>query len=114
MPYTLGAITLPKPKSFVRDIIEKGVENLLMFGRTTKRTENRKERFTLQYIYLTPAQIDSIISQYNLDMPLTFTVDEDNLSIPATEVLMDITGLNFPPSGEAWLENIKIVLTEVR
>lgn len=114
MPYTLGAITLPKPKSFVRDIIEKGVENLLMFGRTTKRTENRKERFTLQYIYLTPAQIDSIVSQYNLDTPLMFTVDEDNLSIPATEVLMDITGLNFPPSGEAWLENIKIVLTEVR
>ena len=113
MPYTLGDITLPKPKNFVRDIIEQSVEHLLMFGKTVKRTQSRKERFVLQYIYLTPAQINSIISQYELDMPLSFTVNEGNLNIATTQVLMDVQGLDYPPSGKLWLQNIKIILTEV-
>lgn len=113
MPYTLGGLVLPKPKSFIRDILEQSVEHLLMFGKTTKRTQSRKERFILQYIYLTPALIDSILSKYELNMPLSFRVDEGNLNIPETQVLMDVSGLDYPPSGKLWLQNIKIILTEV-
>ena len=114
MPYTLGGLVLPKPKNFVRELVEQSVEHLLMFGKTTKKTQSRKERFILQYVYLTQAQINSILSQYELDTVLQFTVDEGNLSILQTDVLMDVSGLDFPASGKLWLENAKIILTEVQ
>lgn len=111
--YTLQGTTLPNPKRFTRNIIEKGVEHLLMFGKTTKRVENRKEQFVLEYQYLTQPQINSILSLFELGTVLSFTIDEENLSVPETLVLMDVTGLEYPPSGELWREHMVITLTEV-
>lgn len=111
--YTLGSITLPNPKKFERKIIEMAAEHLLMFGRTTKRLQHRKEQFVLTYQYLTKAQVNTILSQFQLNSPLTFAVDETNLVIPATEVLMDIGKREYADSGFDYTENLDIVLTEV-
>jgi hypothetical protein len=113
MAYTLGSITLPKPKRLVRQQFELSVEHLLVFGKTTKRVTHRKEIFILNYVYLTQAVINTILSQYELGTVLDFTVDETNVEVPTTQVLMDVTGLKYPASGEAWLEDIQIILTEV-
>lgn len=113
MSYTLGAITLPRPKKFTRDFIEKGAENLLIEGKTTKRIENRKERFTLEFQFLTIAQVNSITSEYELDMVRSFTVDEDNLSIGPTDVLIDIKKREYPQTGKTYREDLVLVLTEV-
>lgn len=113
MAFTLGSITLPNPKKLTRNKIEFSVEHLLIFGRTTKRLQRRKEQFILEYLYLTQEVINSILSQYELGTVLPFTVTETNLSIPQTDVLMDIGGLEFLPSGEQMRESIIITLTEV-
>ena len=112
MPYNLSTIILPQPKKLTREIIETGVEHLLIYGKTTKRTENRKERFTLEYQYLTQAQINSILSIYRLDTIISFSVNETNLVIAETDVLIDIQGLEYPPSAKEYRENMTIVLTE--
>jgi hypothetical protein len=112
--YQLGNVILPNPKKFTRNIIESAIEHLLLLGKTTKRTTNRKEQFVLEYQYLTPTQMNSILSQYELDQVLTFTVNETNLSIPATDVLMDISGLEYPQTAGLYRENMIITLTEVR
>ena len=111
--YQLGSITLPNPKSFTREFIETGAENLLMVGKTTKRTENRKERFALTFLNLTLAQVNSILSEYELDMVRNFTVNETNLSIPSTPVLIDIEDREYPKSGATYRENLTLVLMEV-
>jgi hypothetical protein len=113
MSYTLGNITLPYPKRFTREFIETGAKNLLIEGISTKKVENRKERFTLEFQHLTPSEVNSIVSEYELDSVREFTVDETNLSISVTRVLIDITGRNYPLSGDLYRENITLVLTEI-
>jgi glutamyl-tRNA reductase len=113
MSYTLGAITLPKPKKLTRTFIETSVEHLLLFGRTTKRTQNRKEQFTLEYQYLSIAQVNAILSQYELNTPLIFSINENNLTIPETEVLMDMSSRSYPKTGVEYREHLKIILMEV-
>ena len=110
--FQLGNIILPYPKKFTRKFIETGAENLLMEGKTTKRIENRKEVFVLEYQHLTPAEVNSILSEYELDSVRTFTVTETNLSISATDVLVDIKNREYPPSGVLYRENLTLVLTE--
>ena len=113
MSFQLGNITLPYPKKFTRQFIETATENLLMEGKTTKRVENRKERFTLEFQHLTPTEVNSILSEYELDMVRDFTVTETNLAISATGVLIDVRGREYPASGELYRENLTLVLTEV-
>lgn len=109
----LNEIQLPYPKKMTRRIIEKGIEHLLVFGKTTKRIENRKEQFILEYQFLTEAQVNSMISLLNLDKVLPFSITEDNLIIAQTNVLMDITNRNYPNSGENWRQNLTVILSEV-
>lgn len=113
MAYILGNITLPSPKSFTRKFIETSKENLLIEGKTTKRVENRKEQFTLVFQHLTPSEVNSILSEYNLDTVRSFQVTETNLTIGPTDVLIDITGRNYPSSGKEYRENLTLVLKEV-
>lgn len=112
MSFQLGNITLPYPKKFTRQFIETGAENLLMEGKTTKRVENRKEQFTLEFQYLTPAEVNSILSEYELDAMRTFTVTETNLSVGPTDVLVDIKDREYPLSGKLYRENLTLVLKE--
>lgn len=112
--FQLGDLTLPNPKSFKRTFIETGAKNLLIEGKSTKRIENRKERFTLVFQNLTQFQTNSILSEYILDMVRVFQVTEANLSIPATEVLIDISTRKYPQSGKEYREEFRLILTEVK
>jgi len=114
MSYILGNLTLLNPKKFTRAFIETGAGNLLMEGKTTRKIQNRKERFTLSYQHLTPNEVNSILSEFQLNMVRTFTVNEDNLSIGPTDVLIDIAGREYPPSGTLYREDLTLVLTEVK
>lgn len=113
MAYILGDITLPNPKSFTREFIEKAQENLLIEGKTTKRVENRKERFTLVFLNLTQAQSNSILSEFNLETVRTFQVTETNLSLGPTDVLIDIGTRDYPKTGKEYRENLTVILTEI-
>lgn len=114
MSYTLGNITLPYPKSFRREFVETGAENLLVEGKTTKKVENRKEIFILEYQNLTPAEVNAILSEYELDSVRTFTVDETNLNISATDVFVNIQNRNYPPSGLLYRQDLTLILSEVQ
>ena len=113
MSFILGDTILPQPKSFTRSFIETSQENLLMEGKTTKRTENRKEKFTLVFQELTQAQVNNIFSEYQLEVVRTFQVTEANLTIAATDVLVDISPRVYPLSAKAYRENLTLILTEI-
>ena len=114
MSYLLGSITLLNPKRFSREFVETGVQNSLLDNISTKRTENRKERYILEYEHLTPAEVNSILSIFELNSVVNFTADDTNLNISVTPVLIDITNRKYPLSGELYRENLTLVLTEVK
>ena len=114
MSFIIGNVTLPNPKRFSREFIETSASNLLIEGTTTKRVENRKERFTLEYQHLTPAEVNSILSEFNLEIVRTFTVNETNLTIGPTDVLIDISTRDYPASGALYRENLSLILTEIK
>ena len=111
--YQLGSLELSAPKEFVREFIETGAANSLIQGKTTRRTENRKEKFTLTYLNLSQAEVDSILSIFNLGEVVAFTSTEDNLSISATNVLINVTDRQYVKSGGLYRQNLKLVLMEV-
>ena len=113
MSFTLGEVTLPNPKQFTRTFVETSAKNSLIQGKTTKRIENRKERFTLSFEHLTPTQVNSILYEYNLNLVRTFSVDEYPLIINETNVLINISPRDYPTSGVDYKENLSIILTEV-
>lgn len=113
MSLTLGSLTLPYPKSFKRDFIETSAENLSIEGKTTKRIENRKERFTLVFQNLTPAEAQAILAEYEIDEARLFTSTETDLPISATRVLVDVKTRNYPLTGTAYRQDLALVLTEV-
>jgi len=114
MAYILGTTTLPNPKGFRRDFIETGQENLTMEGKTTKKVENRKERFILVFQNLTQAQVNNILSEFELKEVRSFQVTETNLTIGPTDVLIDIRTRKYPLTGKEYREDMNLILTEVR
>lgn len=113
MPYTLGSITLPNPKSFSRSIIETSAQNVSIGGKLLKKVIRVKERYVLTFLNLTEAQAGSILSEYNLNMIRDFTVTEDNLSIGPTSVLIDVGSITLPRAGKSLRENFDLILSEV-
>ena len=113
MPYTLGGVTLPQPKSLTREFIEVANENITLLGKTTKNILHRKEKYALSFVNLSREVVDNILSEYTLDMVRSFTVDDTNMSIGPVDVLIDITDRTYPPVGKQYVENFSIILTEV-
>lgn len=114
MAYILGNITLPYPKKVTREFIETGAENLLIEGKNTKRVENRKERFVLEFQHLTASQVNAILSEFQIGDVRNFEVTETNLDISSTPVLIDISEREYPASGNLYRENLNLILTEVK
>ena len=112
MSFLLGDKTLPNPKSFTRGFIETSAQNRTIGGKEIKRTENRKERFTLVFQELTRAQANSILSEYRLGVVRSFQVTETNLAIAATDVLVNISSREYQP-GRDYRENLSLILTEI-
>lgn len=97
---TLGATTLPNPVSFQRDFIETSTTNTGLTGRSTKDIRNRKERFILKWEHLTSAEVTSILSEYNDQTTKNFSVSEDNLTISATPVHIELDKRDYVKGGE--------------
>jgi hypothetical protein len=110
--FLLGAITLPNPKSFAREFVETSARNRTAEGKETERVENRKERFILVFQELTQAQAANILSEYQLGEVRSFQVTEANLTIAATDVLVDVSPREYQP-GRGYRENLSLILTEI-
>lgn len=113
MSFIIGSVTLPAPVDFTREIIEVQRVNLLLNATTTRNFITRKERFVLQFQHLTPAEVSSILSEYELYTTRNFSVSETNLTISATQVLIDVTNREYATKGTEFRENLTLILTEV-
>ena len=113
MSFSLGDLTLPAPKSVTREFIETGAENFLIEGKTTKRTENRKEKFILTFQNLSKSVADSILAIFNLGEVVNFTSTETNFTVSATPVLVNVFDRHYVKSGGAYRQNLKLALMEI-
>lgn len=112
MSYLLGDITLPNPKGFKRRTIEISSEQTSITGRTTKDIRARKEEFILNFEHLTPAEVSSIFSEYDLQTTRNFQVTETNLSIASTPVHIGLPDRDYMKGG-SYRETLDLILTEV-
>lgn len=112
MSYILGDITLPRPKEFIRDFIKTGQRLKMLDGTTKEDIISKKEQFTLVFRRLTQDQVDEILTEYNKDTAVSFSVSETNLTVNATNVLISIAGRQYLKGGE-YREDMTLVLEEV-
>lgn len=114
MSWTLGAISLPRPKSFNRRVVEVGAQNQSLDGTHTKRIVKFKEIFVLQFQALTQAEVSSILSEYEMFTPREFSVDEnEEIVINPVLVHIDIEGREYNYHDSTYREDITMELTQV-
>ncbi len=113
MAYILNDLTLPNPKRFTRKFIEAGTENITVGGKTTKRIQNRKEQFILEFRDLTLPKADGILSIYLLDKVVTFSNTDPSLLISDTDVLVDVNDRTYNKAGDSYRKDFDLILTEV-
>lgn len=113
MAYTLGSITLPRPKSFRRETIEQSSTIRTLNNATKKDITGRKEQYILTFTKLSQALINSILGEYNLQTTRTFEVNETNLTIAATTVHIYLPDRQYNTPGNEYREDITLILEEV-
>lgn len=113
MAYTLGNITLPRPKSFTREFVEQSSTIRTLNNTTKKDITGRKERYVLTFTKLTQAQMTSILNEFDLFTTRNFTVNETNLTIAATPVHIFLERRDYNTPGNEYREDIVLILEEV-
>lgn len=114
MSYVLGSTTLPRPNSFERRYIEKSATVVTLNNTTKKDITGRKEQFILGFRMLTQAQVNSILSEYELNVQRNFSVAETNLTISATPVHIECDRRQYATAGPDYREDLTLILTEVQ
>ena len=113
MSYTLGGITLPRPKGYKQTFIETSTENLTLNGETKKSYISRRKQHVLHFTMLTQAQVNNILSVYQNNEVASYQVDETNLSVGPVDVLIDISDRLYLEQTVNYREAFDLILTEV-
>lgn len=113
MAYILGSVTLPRPSSFTREIVENSQKIITLNNTTKKDITGRKERYVLEFKYLNQAQVAAILAEYDLQTTRNFQVTETNLTIAATPVHIEIEQREYLTPGNEYREDLVIYLEEV-
>ncbi len=113
MSYILGDVTLPNPKAFFREQIEKSASIVTLNNRTKKDITGRKERFTLKYTMLTQVEVNNILTEWGYETIRNFSVNETNLTILSTSVHITIERREYNTPGNEYREDIILILEEV-
>lgn len=114
MAYLLGNITLPNPKSFRREVVEKSAMIVTLNNTTKKDITGRKYRYILGYRFLTQSEVASIMSEYDLETTRDFQVTETNLTVASTPVHVTIDRREYNTPGNEYREDLTLILEEVQ
>lgn len=113
MSYYLGSITLPRPKVFRKEIVEKSNKIVTLSNTTKKDITGRKYRYILEFKYLTQSQVTSILTEYDQLTTRNFSSDETNNTIASTPVHIEIEVREYNTPGEEYREDFVLILEEV-
>lgn len=113
MSYYLGNITLPRPKNFKKEIVEKSAKIVTLNNTTKKDIAGRKYRYILEFRFLTQDQINSILTEYDLMTTRDFRVDETNNTVASTPVHIEMAVREYNTPGTEYREDIVLILEEV-
>lgn len=113
MSWVLGSTTLPEPRGFSRDFVEKSTYHDMINGTSKKDVTSRKEQFTLTFTRLTQEDVASILAEYALKESLVFSAEDGDLSIAARRVHIDIKGRDYRTKGSEFREDVVLILTDV-
>ena len=111
MTFTLDGNTLPAPQGFTREQIETGSKHTSVNGTTRKQVTNRKERYIVEYRRLTQAQASAILTIWNQEDTVSFSVSGE-ITISSTTVHVEIQRREYNTPGGEVREDITLILEE--
>lgn len=110
--YILDYKILPKPDGFERSFINIKRDYQSIDGKTSRDIEGMKERFILRWKTLSKSEADSILSTVEKNEAVDFLVNEDNLTINVTRVMVRINSKEYSILGNDYLVSLVLELTE--
>lgn len=111
--WVLGGTTLKNPQGYTPTEIEISSVITTAIGATRKQIRGKKLQHQIDWTLLTQTEVSDILSLYNQNTALDFTVTDGQLSIPTVSVQMDIMRRAHNAKGSEFREDISILLTEV-
>lgn len=113
MSYLLNGVNITRPKDFKRNPLFIGGDAEMLDGTTKRDIVSRKESFVLSWELMSRSTFDAILAIIELNTPVTFQVDDGNLSIGSTSVLTRISNVDYSTPGSSYLASVSIELIEV-
>ncbi len=113
MSYVLNGVTLPTPKLFKRKqlLISRDVGTIS--GKGGRDITARKESFILGWDDLNNTELTTILDIVDLNAAVSFLVNETNLTVNSTEVIVNIRDIKYDSLGGDYLCDTQIELIEV-
>lgn len=111
MSYLLNGIQLKNPTAFRRQNIDVAKDNTTLNGKKKRDFIRQKDSFTLDFKMLDQDQMIEIMTIVHGMVPVTFSVNDGNLVIPATTVWVFLDGRDYQKAE--YRENITLLLEEV-
>lgn len=117
MAWTLGSTTLPNPNKIGRKYLTKSTYHEMINGGSKRDVANIKEQWALTF---TAKDQDTAIELRSLFLALetagvttyTFQATQGSLIIPAREVHLDITSVEYNMPGGEFREDFTMLLTD--
>lgn len=111
--WELGDTTLPSPQGFRRQqrLVHTSVQTL--DGTTKRDSVTRKETYLLFFEKLTQSEIADILTEYQKNTAVAFSVTDGSLTISSKNVFITLSDRFYAMPGSEFRENLQITLTEV-
>lgn len=113
MSWTLGGLTLPKPKAYTRTPYEISRDHLTIDGSTKKDFVRQKWIYSIKLTYLTQSEVAQILAKYTAQTTQSFSVSDGDLTIGAVDVWVEISDRQYITKGSEYREDITLILREV-
>lgn len=111
--WTLGDTTLPNPHKFMQRPIEQAVKHEMINGTYKKDVSARKWQYILEFHRINQETVASIIAEYSREETLSFSAEDGDLIVNATDVHVEIADRKYLTKGSEFREHLKLILTEV-
>lgn len=111
--YKLNGNTIARPKTFKRTPLLLHTDMITLSGRTGRDIAHVKEQFVLGWDVLSKDELQILLALVDLAVPITFSVQDKDLTIEQTTVIPNITDITYEVLGSNYIAKLEMVLTEV-
>ena len=111
--YEINNVIVPRPVLFQREYLHAKKDVISIEGKGGRDLSGLKEKFLIGWEYLTEAELNKLLAIVEENAAVTFVVNDGNLVINETSVMVFIKSVDYEVLGNSYLASTTLELVEV-